>query len=151
MTMNEKDKIDVVQRNVESLRKEMNSRIESDLKFGQVLVAGFAAIIVFKGNIRNYLPVAPVLTLLLVLIWQQSEFSLFRLGRHLMLEEERINKLAGVALLDYESALWKERRQWFAKLKRLRLAFYCFAATLAFFLINQLMKSSSLRDRGATE
>ena len=129
----------------------MKSRIESDLKFGQTLVAGLAAIVVFKGNIHDYLPVGPVLVLSLILVWQQSEFSLFRLGRDLTQEEEKINKLAGVTLLDYESAFWRDRSHWFAKLKWLRLGLYCSAAPLVFFLIHQLMKSSRLRDSRATE
>lgn len=150
--MTEEDKIAVIQGNVESLRKEMNSRVESDLKFGQTLIAGVAAVAILDRDIHAYLPVAPILALSLILFWQQSEFSLFRLGRRLMNDEARINELAGATLLNYESSLWAERKQWFAKLKWLRLVSYCLAAVLAFFLIHQLMKSSTrMRDGGPIE
>jgi hypothetical protein len=148
--MTEKEKIDVIQLYVQSLRKEMNSRIESDLKFGQMIIAGIAAIVVFKGRIQDFLPVAPILALLLVLIWQQSEFSLFRLGKRLAREEEKINELAGEPLMEYESALWAERKCWFSKLKRWRLVLYCLVAAFSFLLIRWLM-SASLLANGPTE
>jgi len=146
--MTDKQKIDIIHGNVESLRKEANSRIESDLKSGQTVVAGVAAIIVFRGSIYDFLPVAPILALLLVLVWEQSEISLFRLGRDLMREEAKINILAAAVLLDYESAFWTERQEWFAKLWWLRLSWFCLVGALSLFLISRWMPLSKLNDGG---
>jgi Photosystem II 4 kDa reaction centre component len=147
--MTDKEMIDVIQENAESLRKEVSSRIESDLKFGQMLVAGVAAIAVLKPdvNIKDFLPIVPVLVLLLIFVWQQSEFSLFRLGKRLAKEEQKINTLAGRDLLEHETALWAERSRWFPKLEGGRLILNCVVVAFAFYLIHLFMPGSKLNDR----
>ena len=82
-----KDMIEIVQKNMETIRSEIRARIESDLKLGQTIIAGFAAVLVLNSqiNIKRFLPELPILGLLLLLIWQRSEFSLFRLGIRLMI------------------------------------------------------------------
>lgn len=145
--MTDKEMIDVIQENAESLRKEVSSRIDSDLKFGQMLVAGVAAVVVFKGEIRDFLPLVPVLALLLLFIWQQSEFSLFRLGKRLAKEEQKINELAGRDLLEHETALWAERERWFPKSEVWRMILNCVAVIFSFFLIAHFMQGSKLNSR----
>jgi hypothetical protein len=146
--MTDKEMIDVIQGNAESLRNEVSSRIQSDLKFGQMLVAGVGAVIVFKGQIRDFLPLVPVLALLLLFIWQQSEFSLFRLGKRLAKEEQKINELAGKTPLDHETALWAERARWFPKLSVWRMTLNCVAVAYSLFLIHRFMPDSKLRNGG---
>jgi hypothetical protein len=144
--MTDKEQIDVIQCNVDAIRNELNSRIESDLKYGQTLLAGLAAVVVLKDKLTNYLPVAPLLMLALVIIWEQSEFAMFRLGKELMYEEGKINKIAGTVLLDYESNYWEARKDWFPRLKTLRLGVYFLLSIGAFWLIHHFMKTSILNN-----
>jgi len=149
--MTDKEQIDVIQCNVDAIRKELNSRIESDLKYGQTLLAGLAAVVVLKEKLTNYLPVAPLLMLALVIIWEQSEFAMFRLGKELMYEECKINKIAGTVLLDYESNYWEARKDWFPRLKTLRLGVYVLLSIGAFWLIHHFMKTSVLNNDVGTQ
>jgi hypothetical protein len=112
MNIETKDKILVVQSNIEALRNEINLRIVSQSTLWRVAIAGLAAVTVLKTDIDigRFLPLAPIVGMLITAHWFSETFFLFRTGRWIAFMESQINNLAGSQLLQYESTMWKQRK-----------------------------------------
>ena len=110
--METKDKIFIIQSNIEALRKEINLRIESQNNLWRLVIAGLAAVVILKSDfdIGRFLPVLPVVGMLILAYWLGETLFVFRTGRWIASMEAQINTLVGHDLLQYESTLWRQRK-----------------------------------------
>jgi hypothetical protein len=110
--METKDKVLVIQSNIEALRREINLRIESQNSIGRLVLAGLAAVVVLKADIQigRFLPVVPIVGMLITAFWFTETLFVFRTGRWIASMEAQINTLAGSDILQYESTLWQQRK-----------------------------------------
>jgi len=146
-----KDKVFVIQSNIDALRKEINLRIESQNNLWRLIIAGLAAAVVLKSDIDvgRFLPVVPIVGMLITAYWLGESLFVFRTGRWIAAMEAQVNDLAGRDLLQYESTLWKHRKAtlWGNKWFYLALAFVATGVYL-FLLLRLLPIARALRVRG---
>lgn len=110
--METKDKVSVIQSNIDSLRKEINLRIESQNNLWRLVIAGLAAVVVLKADIEigRFLPIVPIVGMLITAYWFSETLFVFRTGRWIASMEAQINTLIGSDLLLYESTMWRQRK-----------------------------------------
>ena len=112
--MEAKDKIAVVQKQIEVVYKEIQGRMETGKRLWQVVIGGLAAVVVLKKDVdlALYFPVVPLIGMLLLAYWLREFEFLFRSGRMIATMESIINRLAGGPdLLFCETKLRKERQE----------------------------------------
>jgi len=110
--METKDKVSVIQANIDSLRKEIDLRIVSQNTIWRLVIIGLAAVVVLKGDIEigRFLPLVPILGMIITAFWFTETLFLFRTGRWIASMEAQINTLIGSEILQYESTLWQQRK-----------------------------------------
>ncbi len=107
------EKIAVVQSQIETLRKESQSRMDTGQKIWQLVIGGLAAVLVLKRDtdLARYFALAPVIGMLLLAHYLREYHFLFRDGRFIERLEAKINKLAGEVLISSETTLRQERKK----------------------------------------
>lgn len=105
--------LDAVRTHMDSLRREIGSRLETQNTVWRTLVAGLAAVIILKEDIDigRFLPLVPILGAVLATVWLNNQLMIVRGGYSLGLDEERIGRLLGdPTLLQHETVLWTWRK-----------------------------------------
>jgi hypothetical protein len=105
--------LDAVRAHMESLRREIGGRLETQNTVWRTLVAGLAAVLILKEDIDigRFLPLVPILGAVLATVWLNNQLMIVRGGYSLGLDEERIGRLVGdPAFLQHETVLWTWRK-----------------------------------------
>src|SRR3712207_4581340 len=94
--MEPKDKIAVIQTNIENLRQQLLDTIKLDSLLWQIFVGGVSATLILKDDtslVRNH-PVFPLLGLVIIILWLHRNASVFRLSHFIAAEESKISEIA---------------------------------------------------------
>jgi hypothetical protein len=105
--INEKDKIEIVQKQIDHLRKEVEDRVSSNNTLWRAVMAAVAGLLLLKQdlNMRLLLYVAFPLFLIMVSHWLNQMYTIYRAGAAMADVENKINLIAGQSLLEYETNL----------------------------------------------
>jgi hypothetical protein len=111
--MDEKVKIEILQRQIDHLRKEVDERVGSNNVLWRAAMAAIAGVLLLKEdlNMRLLLYVAFPLCLIMVSHWLNQMYTIYRAGAAMADAESKVNLLAGQPLLEYESRLAAARGQ----------------------------------------
>lgn len=109
--MTQKDKIAVLQKHIDQLRKEVDSRISANNTIWRAVLAGLGALILLKQylDIERFLFLLPALGMVLMAFWLNQHYTIFRAGAAMAEAETRINMIAEEVLLRYETDLLRTR------------------------------------------
>jgi hypothetical protein len=107
-----KDRISVVEKQIDRLRKEGDDRMNSNHTLWRAGLAGIGAFILFKESIdfSRIVVALPILGMGLAAHWLNQLLTLYRAGDAMAVCEARINRLADDKLLDHELVLAHMRR-----------------------------------------
>jgi len=152
--MESKDKIHIVQSNIEALRKEIHLRIESQNNLWRLVIAGLAAVVVLKSDIDvgRFLPILPIVGMLILAYWFGETLFVFRTGRWIASMEGQINTLVGKDILQYESTMWRQRKATLWGKDWFYLILAAGATATYLFLLSRLLPiASALGIKGLTD
>jgi hypothetical protein len=146
------DKIEIIREHASSLRNEAARNAESQRTIFKLVIAGIAGIAVLRkdvelADLQAFLPLAPILVMIVIAVWLGETAFSFRCGRWLAIAEERINELAGAKLLDYETELLR----WRIRVFKQHIAIYGLLSAVTsvgyYALLLDLLKDSALTNQ----
>lgn len=141
--------VDVLNKQMDALRTEVQKRVETDYAIWKLTFGGLAAIVVLKSDIRleDYLPLVPLLGIALLHVLVTEMFYIFRINCSLARCEYQINRLLNVDnFLSHEIDFWKSRRRWFRQWKWLLVVAGITAFVLQWVLMHTYMPDSKFCD-----
>lgn len=111
-TIEVKDKLSVVQNEIQAFRKESQGRMENGQKVWQLVVGGIAAVVVLKNDVDllRFFPLVPVIGMLLLAHYLREYHLLFRDNRYIARLEHKVNELTEESLLMSSITLREERK-----------------------------------------
>ena len=146
------DKIAIIREHASSLRNEAARNAESQRTIFKLVIAGIAGIAVLRKDIeladlQAFLPLAPILGMIVIAVWLGETAFSFRCGRWLAVAEGRINELARAKLLDYETELLR----WRIRVFKRHFVIYGLLSVVTsvgyYALLLQLLKNSALTNQ----
>lgn len=116
LPMTDKEKVDILQRQIDQLRKEVDDRVSSNNILWRAVMAAVAGLLLLKQdlNMGLLLYVAFPLCLIMVSHWLNQMYTIYRAGAAMADTEVRINVVVGQPLLDYETRLAAARGKYVA-------------------------------------
>ena len=110
--MTQKERIEIVQKQIEHLRKEVDERIGVNNTLWRTVLAGIGGLILLKEdlNLGRFLFLVPPLAMVLISHWLNQMFTIYRAGAAMAEAEQRINSIAGETLLSHELNLLENRK-----------------------------------------
>jgi hypothetical protein len=111
--MTAKERIDVIQQHIAVLRTENSTRGQTLGAIWRFVLVGFAAVVTLGDKVNlDLLGFAfPTLLMCLVAYWLGETAFLVRTARCIAKEELKVNEIAGMPLLTYETEMWEWRRR----------------------------------------
>lgn len=148
--MEDKDKVAVIQEQINGLRAEAQRNADSQRKLFQWVIVGVAGVVALREGeparvLQTFLPLVPILAMIIIAFWLAETSFSFRCGRWISLSEKRINSIASTVLVDYEQALLRWRRRVFSYPWYLYLLVFVVFSAGYYFLVFRLMQNSRLR------
>lgn len=125
VTMSEfpKDKIVVVEKQIDRLRKEVDDRLSSNHTLWRAGLAAIGAFILFKETVDlpRFILLLVILCMSLAAHWLNQTLTLYRSGDAIAACEQRVNQMAGEVLIEHEIILTRVRRNMLSKRRPLML------------------------------
>jgi hypothetical protein len=141
-----------LQAHMDSLRREIGSRLESQNTVWRALVGGLAAVIILKEDVDvdRFLPLVPLLGTVLITVWLNNQLMIVRGGYSLGLDESKIGQLFGdEVMLEHEATLWRMRKE-LARWAPVWWLLFLLAVAVQFVTIYFLWRESDLPQNAGT-